>query len=150
MDITLKLVSYQRLTPGQQESYNFELNRFSIGRNPDNDLSLPDPQRFLSDFHCWLEIRDGIWRITDASVNGVFINGSENRLSQNEAVDLNAGDKFRIGDYEFEVTMNDGSLAGNPLTGNEEAMVGADPFADPFESADTPSASEPFFRGHPV
>ncbi len=54
---------------------------------------------------------------------------------------LNPGDRFRIGDYEFEVQIDDDSLAGNPLTSEEETMVGADPFEDPFAASG--ASSEP-------
>ena len=149
MSLSLKITSYQRLTPNQQSVYQAESDSFTIGRNHENDWAIPDPQRFLSGVHCRIHKEGDKHFITDTSTNGVFLNGSEDRLTRNDPVDLNAGDKFRIGDYEFEVTLDDESLVGNPLTSNEETMVGADPFGDPFESTSSPSASEPFSPGSP-
>jgi type VI secretion system protein len=142
MSLSLKITSYQRLTPNQQSVYQAESDSFTIGRNHENDWAIPDPQRFLSGVHCRIHKEGDQYFITDTSTNGVFLNGSEDRLTRDDPVDLNAGDKFRIGDYEFEVSLNDESLAGNPLTSDEETMIGADPFGDPFESAGSASASE--------
>lgn len=149
MSLSLKITSYQRLTPNQQSVYRAESDSFTIGRNHENDWAIPDPQRFLSGVHCRIHKKGNDYFITDTSTNGVFLNGSEDRLTRDDPVDLNAGDKFRIGDYEFEVSLDDESLAGNPFTSNEETMVGADPFADPFEATGNPPASDPFSAGDP-
>src|SRR5210317_749622 len=132
MSLSLKITSYQRLTPSQQATYEAQSDSFTIGRNSDNDWAIPDPQRFLSGKHCRVHKEGNEYYITDTSTNGVFLNGSEERLKRDQPVELNAGDKFRIGDYEFEVLIEDGSLAGNPFTSNEETMTDADPFDDPF------------------
>lgn len=149
MSLSLKITSYQRLTPNQQSVYHAESDSFTIGRNHENDWAIPDPQRFLSGVHCRIHKEGDKYCITDTSTNGVFLNGSEDRLTRNEPVDLVAGDKFRIGDYEFEVIVDDGSLSGNPLTSDEQTMVGADPFDDPFEAMDSPSAPDPFSTADP-
>ena len=149
MSLSLKITSYQRLTPNQQSVYQAESDSFTIGRNHENDWAIPDPQRFLSGVHCRIHKEGDSYFMTDTSTNGVFLNGSEDRLTRNDPVELNAGDKFRIGDYEFEVSMDDESLAGNPFTSNEETMIGADPFGDPFEAADTPSAPDAFSASDP-
>ena len=105
MSITLKIVSYQRLTPGQQESFESDLDKFSIGRSPGNHWPLPDPQRFMSGTHCWVENRNGTWMLTDSSTNGVFINGSDQRVTKGDSVELNEGDHIRLGDYELQVNL---------------------------------------------
>ncbi len=109
----------------------------------------PTRRRFLSGVHCRIHKTGNDYFITDTSTNGVFMNGSETRLNRNEPVALNPGDKFRIGDYEFEVIIEDDSLAGNPLTSNEETMIGADPFDDPFPAPGTAGQSEPFSHADP-
>lgn len=149
MSLSLKTTSYQRLTPSQPSVYHAESDSFTIGRNHENDWAIPDPQRFLSGVHCRIHKEGDHYCITDTSTNGVFLNGSETRLTRNEPVQLNPGDRFRIGDYEFEVVIEDEALAGNPFTSSEETMVGADPFGDPFESAGKPVASDPLSEGDP-
>jgi len=150
MSLSLKITSYQRLTPNQQSEYHAVSDSFTIGRNHDNDWAIPDPQRFLSGVHCRISKNGDGYSITDTSTNGVFLNGSETRLSKNDPVPIKHGDRFRIGDYEFEVIIEDDSLAGNPLTSNEETFVGAsDPFDDPFAEQGAQTPSDPFADADP-
>ena len=140
MSITLKIISYQRLTPGQQELFQTDLDRFSIGRNADNHWSLSDPQRFMSGTHCWLENRNGTWFVTDTSTNGVFINGSDRRLSKNDSVALNQADRIRLGDYELEV-----DLQGDELFSSSSAGMSAEPLENDLEDIfTTPEVSQPY------
>jgi type VI secretion system protein len=155
MSLSLKITSYQRLTPSQQSIYQATSDSFTIGRNKENDWAIPDPQRFLSGVHCRIHKEGAEYLITDTSTNGVFLNGSEQRLTRNDPVALQPGDKFRIGDYEFEVLIQDESLAGNPFASDAETMIGADPFDDPFSAPDSaydtkpPSTTDPFAADDP-
>jgi len=149
MSLSLKITSYQRLTPNQQSVYRAESDSFTIGRNHDNDWAIPDPQRFLSGVHCRISRTGDDYFITDTSTNGVFLNGSESRLKRDELVQLNPGDRFRIGDYEFEVIIEDDSLGGNPLTSDEETMTGVDPFDDPFSAQEPHGQPDQFADSDP-
>lgn len=144
MSITLKIVSYQRNTPSQEESFSSELNRFSVGRGSDNHWTLPDPQRFMSGTHCWFENRNGAWFITDTSTNGVFLNKSDQRMTKNEAVELRQGDGIRIGDYDLEVELGS-AMAGQGASGNAQPDFSANPFGSDLqepESADIMAGSQ--------
>ncbi len=112
MSISLKIISYHRHTPGQQEIFKCDRDAFTIGRNEENDWAIPDPQRFLSGVHCRVHHESGHYYLTDTSTNGVFLNGAEKRLERNETTALSHQDKFRIGDYEFEVLIDDNSSSG--------------------------------------
>jgi type VI secretion system protein len=139
MPIALKIISYQRLTPGQQALFRPDLQRFSIGRNRDNHWALPDPQRFMSGTHCWLEERDGAWFLTDTSTNGVYVNGSDQRVQKNASVAVGNGDRIRLGDYEMEVEIDDASAAAA-----SPASETTDPFGNhDWEGVDSPRAAEP-------
>lgn len=129
MPITLKIVSYQRLTPGQNEFFRTDSNKISVGRSTENDLTLPDPQRFMSGTHCWIENRGGTWQLTDTSTNGVFMNGSDQRVPKGETVTLNDGDRIRLGDYELEFTAADAASSEGPFEDDDE-----DYFATPASS----------------
>jgi type VI secretion system protein len=131
MPITLKIISYQRLAPEQQATFQSDLDRFSIGRNPDNHWALPDPQRFMSGVHCWLENRNGSWFITDTSTNGVFINGSDERVPKNDSVELDHGDRLRLGDYELKIDLR----AAEEQPDSSAAVTSARPI-NPFEEVD--------------
>lgn len=143
MSITLKIISYQRLTPGQQESFQTDLDKFSIGRNTDNHWTLPDPQRFMSGTHCWLENRNGTWFITDTSTNGVFINGSDQRLTKNDSVAINHADRIRLGDYELEIDLQQ-SVQVSGSQADSATEMSSDPFQNDEEDIiATPEVSWP-------
>ena len=127
MSISLKIVSYHRHTPGQQEIFKSDLDTFTIGRNEENDWAIPDPQRFLSGVHCRVHHQAGRYYLTDTSTNGVFLNGAEQRLKRNETTPLSHHDQFRIGDYEFEVLIDDSASSG--ASANSEDFD-EDPFDD--------------------
>jgi type VI secretion system protein len=142
MPIAIKITSYHRLTPGQEAVFTTDVQRFSIGRNRDNQWVLPDPQRFMSGTHCWLEERNGTWFLTDTSTNGVYLNGSDQRVEKNGSVAIADGDRIRLGDYELEVQIN-----GNEAVSDARPSDGADPFHAPDRDVfaalqDSPAASD--------
>ena len=75
---------------------------FTIGRGPDNDWVLPDPDRHLSKRHCMLAFRAGRWELSDLSANGTFLNRASAPIGSSPAT-LSSGDRFRLGAYEIEV-----------------------------------------------
>jgi len=143
MQLSLKIISYHRLTPGQQEIFQPQSDSFTIGRSDENDWAIPDPQRFLSGVHCRIHSEGDRFFITDTSTNGVFLNGSETRLERNETVGLSAGDKIRIGDYEFKVLIEEGGFSASPLADSTETAVEATPADDPFGDSFGGSFSDP-------
>jgi hypothetical protein len=72
-----------------------------LGRDITNDLVFEGCDK-VSRFHCaitWYpELKK--FQITDQSVNGCFVNGSEERLPQNTTVDLEPGTMLAIGDQD--------------------------------------------------
>ncbi len=135
MQLSLKITSYHRLTPGQQEVFQPHSDSFTIGRSDENDWAIPDPQRFLSGVHCRIHCEGDRYYITDTSTNGVFLNGSDTRLERNETVELSHGDKIRIGDYEFEALIKESNSSASPVTDGTETVVETDPFEDSFDDS---------------
>jgi type VI secretion system FHA domain protein len=68
-------------------------------------LVLPDPTRIVSKFHCVAEGDGEIFRLTDNSRNGVFVNDAEQPIGKGNTVVLGDGDRLRMGDYELEVAL---------------------------------------------
>jgi len=78
-------------------------HRISIGRGEECTLVLEDPKKHISRVHVEIEEKDeGSFHLTIVSkVNPVFINGK--KQGPGSRVDLNAGDRFELGEYELEL-----------------------------------------------
>ncbi|MCB1771185.1 MAG: type VI secretion system-associated FHA domain protein TagH, partial [Candidatus Competibacteraceae bacterium] len=77
----------------------------SIGRAPKNDWVLQDPERILSSEHCVVHYKGGGYVLTDKSLNGTFLNDSEQRIPREHTVPLRNSDRFVLGEYEIEATI---------------------------------------------
>ena len=111
-----------------------------IGRGPDNDWIMPDPERMLSKKHCVIAFRNGAWAIADTSTNGTFLNREAEPLGQIRP--LSDGDRIRLGTYEIEVRIADEPGFGAGLAGQPASRFG-DPFGDDV-FASPPMAPETF------
>ena len=116
MPLTLSVIRANRLPPGQQLSLTLERGSAVIGRAPQSDWVLHDPERIVSGQHCVVEWRENGYYITDTSRNGLYLNQSEERLGHGKAVKLREGDELSLGEYDIRV-----SIASEP-TGKPEAM----------------------------
>src|ERR671936_722859 len=110
------------------ESRSLQSGEFSIGRGPENDWVLADPERIISKRHCMLAYRSGCWQIADLSTNGTFLNRNNEPLGRGQAHDLRDGDRVRIGPYEIEVRIVEG-VARQPAASQNPFDL--DPFANP-------------------
>ncbi len=105
MPLKLTIISYQRLSPGQETTKVLDRGSVSIGRAAQNDWILQDPERILSGKHCTVHHQDGGYFLTDTSTNGVYLNDSEQRIGRGEMVRLQEGDRFVLGEYEIAATL---------------------------------------------
>ena len=107
----LKLVMIRcpdNVVPEQREIRGGE---FNIGRSPDNDWPIADPDRHLSKHHCRVALRAGRWEWEDFSANGTYLNQASTPIGGGQASTLRNGDRIRFGDYELEVTLDDDAAA---------------------------------------
>lgn len=75
---------------------------FTIGRNPDNHLALPEAN--VSRRHAQLDLRGGRWWLQDLdSANGTAVN--RQRLSPAQPVPLSSGDVITIGESVFTAVL---------------------------------------------
>jgi type VI secretion system protein ImpI/type VI secretion system protein len=146
----------------------------SIGRGPENDWVLPDPNRVLSKRHCIVAYRKGGWQIADLSSNGTFYNREEDPIGSSRVQDLRDGDRLRLGNYELEMRVEVPAEASRDARGfSDQGGFGAqkgfsdqggfsdrgfggfqpsrgadpvkDPFGDdPFAPLPAPAAGNPF------
>ncbi|WP_299963764.1 type VI secretion system-associated FHA domain protein TagH [uncultured Roseobacter sp.] len=77
-------------------------NALRVGREADNDLTLPDPDRVLSKRHCLLERQGEGYVLRDTSINGTFLNYQPERIGDTATV-LKTGDVILVGTYELVV-----------------------------------------------
>src|SRR5689334_23088832 len=84
---------------------------FSIGRGPENDWVLPDPERHLSKRHCVIAVRSGGWEVADLSTNGTFLNEEADPIGKGDRCSVSDGDRLRLGGYEIALSIAEESLA---------------------------------------
>ena len=111
------------------ETRSLQSGEFSIGRGPENDWVLADPERSISKRHCMLAYRSGCWQIADLSTNGTFLNRNNEPLGRGQPHDLRDGDRVRIGPYEIEVRIVE--TAASRAAAASENPFDLDPFANP-------------------
>ncbi|MGB3127101.1 MAG: type VI secretion system-associated FHA domain protein TagH [Pseudomonas sp.] len=75
----------------------------SIGRGPDNDLTLDDPGKYISRVHARLELRGEQFYLTDTGSNPSLVN--ERPLGNGRERALEEGDRLVIGDYALQVRL---------------------------------------------
>jgi type VI secretion system FHA domain protein len=132
MTLTLTMLRCPDTVPPQTRTVPG--GEFSIGRGPENDWVLPDPERYLSKRHCVLAFRAGGWQIADMSTNGTFLNRDSEPIGRSQPRRLRDGDRLRFGSYEIEVRLAETAEPRHRPMRPEASAYG--PFATP--------ASEPF------
>jgi len=114
MTLTLKIIAPSQLPPGQSAEHKFEGNHGSIGRKPNNDFILVDPERYISSNHAQISLSHGNYMITDISTNGVFINNSPTAIGSGNSAEIKSGDKISIGEFELLAEINDAPSITTP------------------------------------
>jgi predicted component of type VI protein secretion system len=170
MALQLKIVSENRDLVGDDAEREFREDGGTIGRSLENDWILPDPDRYISGRHATIDHKGGIYYLLDTSSNGVYINDEVEPIGKGNPRRLFDGDRMRMGDFEFTVSVDSGeSLVMPPepestvvpdnieqlvdevslRTGvkllDEEEITGDDEFQSVLfgQSSDTPSAPPP-------
>jgi type VI secretion system protein len=109
MALRLSIVRGDVEDSGNRTRWTFGVNGGRIGRAPDNDWVLVDPERFLSSHHAEVEHRTGEWWIADTSTNGTFINGSPRPLGRGGRHRIADGDRIRVGSLELVAEISGGN-----------------------------------------
>jgi type VI secretion system FHA domain protein len=103
MALSLKIMKKVGARADMIASRSWPQNKISVGRGEECTLVLEDPKKHVSRVHVELEEKDeGTFLLTVVSkVNPVFINGK--RHAPGSKLDLSAGDRFELGEYELEI-----------------------------------------------
>lgn len=123
---------------------------FSLGRAPDNDWVLADPQRHLSKRHCTIAFRDGFWEVTDRSTNGTFLNSERDPIGNGTVRDLRDGDRLRLGNYQLAVGIADAVPAVVAKPSLPFDFEDIEPFEGPPQPDHTPGVEDAFAPPRPV
>ena len=127
---------------------------FSIGRGPDNDWILADPERHLSKRHCQLAFRSGQWQLADLSANGTFLNHAAAPVG-GTAQPLRSGDRITFGAYEIEAVIEEDDFAASgrpqPSRANLQGSQRPNAQGSNFPASDSfhPGSLDPFAEPPP-
>jgi type VI secretion system protein len=130
MSLCLTITSYHKITPGQCPEKSMDQGVMAIGRGPENDWVLPDPERLVSTQHCVIQYKDGRYYLTDNSTNGVELVSAGIRLRRGNSEPLQDGELIRIGDYEiqaridFNLKVTDSHALAGDASNSFEALMG--------------------------
>ena len=105
MPLTLRIISPLKELLGADSTKVFSVHGGTIGRAPDNDWILPDPDRYVSAHHAVIDYQSGAYYLTDTSSNGIFVNDSDQSVGSGAPIRLHDGDRLRMGHYRFEVNI---------------------------------------------
>lgn len=103
MTITLTIDNLEALPDGGPTRFSARNRGFEIGREQHLDWTLPDPGRYISGRHCEVRFENGGYWLYDTSTNGVFVNGSSQRVKS--PYRLADGDRLSIGHYMVTVAL---------------------------------------------
>ena len=97
MSLTLFVLTYRNQPPPRAISATLRGTGGTIGRQDQNALVLPDPDRVISRTHARVEFRAGSYFVTALGQNPIDLNGRP--LGAGETAQLSTGDKLTVGDY---------------------------------------------------
>lgn len=101
MPLILRVTSYRNQPPAEPLSRCFGERGGTLGRSPNNDFMLPDPNRYVSHNHATIRFRDGAYYISGTgSVNPIKLNGQA--LARGQEVKLSARDLLVFGEYQLQ------------------------------------------------
>jgi type VI secretion system FHA domain protein len=99
----LTIISEQAEALGEAASVLLGSEGGTLGRSQDNDLVLPDSNRYVSAHHARIRYRSGGYVIEDTSTNGVYLNGAHDPVGKLGPQPLRSGDLIRLGNYQVKV-----------------------------------------------
>jgi predicted component of type VI protein secretion system len=108
MALVLKISSEHKELLGDDCVREFNEDGGTIGRSLQADWILPDPDRYISGKHATIDYQSGAYYLADTSSNGVFVNDDDEPLGKGNPRRLFDGDKLRMGDFEFLVSLDEG------------------------------------------
>ncbi len=101
MKLVLEITSEERHLLGNNAHKSFRAVGGVIGRHSDCDWAIPDQKRHLSGRHAIVSYEEDGFHITDVSTNGIYLNGSEVPIGNENSARLCDADRLSMGNIEF-------------------------------------------------
>ncbi|MGE6385796.1 type VI secretion system-associated FHA domain protein TagH [Pseudomonas sp. NPDC078416] len=105
MELVFEMLSARQFVPVEQCQKTFRQAGGVIGRGADCDWVIPDRNRHVSHHHITISYRDGGFYLTDTSSNGVLSGESRARLPKGQAVRIEHGSLYVLGDFELRARL---------------------------------------------
>lgn len=105
MELVFDMLSARQFVPAEQCQKTFRQAGGVIGRGADCDWVIPDRNRHVSHHHITISYRDGSFYLTDTSSNGVLSGESRERLPKGQAVRIEHGSLYVLGDFELRARL---------------------------------------------
>lgn len=110
MELVFEILNAKQFVPTALCQMTFKQSGGVIGRGKDCDWPIPDSKRHLSSHHALVNHREGAFFLTDISNNGIQNCTSGARLRKGEAVRIEHGNVYVLGDFEIRAR-----LIGTPM-----------------------------------
>ncbi len=94
-----------------------------IGRSPECDWVLTDPDRRLSGKHAAISYENHQYCITDLSTNGLFVNEHREPLGKGSSYSIESGDRFTMGPFCIVARLSDSSNMPDENDGIKSSTV---------------------------
>ncbi|PKM29085.1 MAG: type VI secretion system-associated FHA domain protein TagH [Gammaproteobacteria bacterium HGW-Gammaproteobacteria-11] len=105
MELVFDMVSAPQQIPGMAASKTFRHAGGIIGRSDDCDWVIPDRNRVISGRHALVSYDNGAFFLTDTSSNGIQIKDSGMPLSKGQAVRIEHGNVYCLGEFEIRAKL---------------------------------------------
>lgn len=100
--LQLRLVAFRGLAPATPQVFEFNQDEILIGRAPDNDFVVDDPERYCSRYHARCYRAENQFFVEDTSTPGTQVNAGH-FLSKGQRHRLVNGDLLHIGECQIQV-----------------------------------------------
>ena len=105
MELVFEMLNTKQFVPTDLCQKTFKQAGGVIGRGEDCDWIIPDRKRHLSNHHVVISYREGTFFLTDTSSNGVQDGENGARLRKGEAVRIEHGSTYVLGDFEIRARL---------------------------------------------
>lgn len=143
MELRLTLEGPERLLGGQSAASMRE-GTLLIGRSPEADWAIPDPEKIISKVHCRIEKASDTFQVTDLSTNGVRVNDAAVGYGLTRRIEH--GDVIRLGDAVLSVEIAASEPTAPAVIPSDDVFLGDGPFAEALPAQQkqaTPAAPAP-------